>query len=102
MGWMGNGCPLSLVPLQPPPLHGPQALHPSPAVPSAELLSSHLEVGGGLPQAKPQPGGGPRGLSLCGQNKLQLWGAPSCLGAAGPLHAPGPPFLTPSCLAPGR
>lgn len=94
-GW-GRGSPFSLVPPQAPPLHGPHALHPQPSSTFCKAaFFTPLRWVGGSHKPSPQPGGGPRGPSLCGQDELQLRGAPSCLGVTGPLHAPVPPSLTP-------
>ena len=103
MGWVGKGVPfLPGAPAAPSPARPPRsAPEPSSTFCRAAFFTPSGWVGGSH-KPSPQPGGGPRGPSLCCQDELQLRGAPSCLGAAGCPHNSGPPSLTPSCLAPGH
>ena len=102
-GW-GRGCPSSLVPLQPPPLHGPHALHLSPAVPSAELLSSHLRGGWGAPTSQaPSLEEGPGAHPSAARTSSSSGAPPPAWGPQGARTTPSlTPSLTPSCLAPGH
>ena len=89
-GW-GRGCPSSLVPLQPPPLHGPHALHLSPAVPSAELLSSHLRGGWGAPTSQaPSLEEGPGAHPSAARTSSSSGAPPPAWGPQGARTTPGP------------